>query len=111
MAERIGFHLDEHIHPAIAKALRQHGINVTTTVEAGLRTRDDVSHLSYAQRTGRVIVTHDDDFLRLTRDVTDHPGIAYCHKDARSLGEIIASLRLIYEALEPEDMVGHVEFL
>jgi hypothetical protein len=37
MADRIRFHLDEHVDPAIATALRRAGIDVTTTNEAGLR--------------------------------------------------------------------------
>ncbi|MFQ5594578.1 MAG: DUF5615 family PIN-like protein, partial [Anaerolineae bacterium] len=47
MADRIKFHLDEHVDPDIAKALRQHGIDITTTVEAGLRTEDDSVHLDF----------------------------------------------------------------
>jgi hypothetical protein len=35
MADRIRFHLDEHVDPAIATALRRAGIDVTTTNEAG----------------------------------------------------------------------------
>jgi len=41
MAERIRFHLDEHVDPDIARALRRHGTDVTTTVEAGLRTQSE----------------------------------------------------------------------
>ena len=35
MADRIRFHLDEHVDPAIATALRRAGVNVTTTIESG----------------------------------------------------------------------------
>ncbi|MEO6064075.1 MAG: DUF5615 family PIN-like protein, partial [Thermoflexales bacterium] len=52
----IRFHLDEHIDPAIAAALRRVGVDVTTTNEAGLRTADDARQWEYAQREGRVIV-------------------------------------------------------
>ena len=41
MSERIRFHLDENVDPDIAIALRRHGVDVTTTVEAGLRMSDD----------------------------------------------------------------------
>jgi hypothetical protein len=41
----------------------------------------------------------------------DHPGIAYCHKSARSLGEIIRSLILIHEVLTPEEIAGRVQYL
>lgn len=40
-----------------------------------------------------------------------HPGIAYCPKDSRSIGEIIDSLILIWEVCEPEEMVDQVEYI
>lgn len=62
MTERVRFHLDEHVDPDIARALRRHGIDVTTTVEAGLRTESDVAQWEFVRREDRVIVTHDADF-------------------------------------------------
>lgn len=111
MSERIRFHLDEPVDPDIARALRKHGIDVTTTQEAGLRTRPDADQLGFAREGGRVIVTHDADFLRIASRTTEHPGIAYCHKTARTLGEIIQWLILIYEVLTPEEITGRVEYL
>jgi predicted nuclease of predicted toxin-antitoxin system len=111
VAERIRFHLDEQVDPDIARALRHYGIDVTTTVEAGLRTQPDPIQWTFINRERRVIVTHDADFLRLANRSSEHPGIAYCHKTARSTGDIIRSVILIYEALTPEEMVGQVEFL
>jgi predicted nuclease of predicted toxin-antitoxin system len=64
MDERIRFHLNEHVDPAIAAALRRAGIDVTTTNEVGLRARDDLTHLRFAHLERRVIVTRDQDFLR-----------------------------------------------
>jgi uncharacterized protein (DUF433 family) len=40
---------------AVAVALRGHGIDVTTTVEAGLRKADDLAHLSYAASEGSAL--------------------------------------------------------
>lgn len=57
------------------------------------------------------MVTHDADFLRFANRSREHPGIAYCHKTAHSIGEIIRSLILIYEALTPEAMAGRIEYL
>ena len=71
----------------------------------------DVAHLAYVQEEGRVIVTHDADFLRMDARGVEHAGIAYCHKSARSVGEIIRTLTLIYEVLEPEELKGRVEYL
>lgn len=56
-------------------------------------------------------MTHDTDFLLLASTTNDHPGIVYCDKTARSIGEIIRGLILIYEVLTQEEMVGQVEFL
>jgi len=56
-------------------------------------------------------VTHDDDFLRLAATTGDHPGIAYCHKEARTIGQVIGALRLIYEVLTPDEIQGRVEYL
>ena len=48
MAERLRCHLDEQVDPDIARALRQYGIDVTTTIEAGLRSAtDDEQWLPY----------------------------------------------------------------
>ena len=111
MADRIRFHFDEHVDPDIARALRRHGIDVTTTIEAGLRNHDDPDHLVFVRQTQRVIVTHDTDFLRLARQNRDHPGIAFCGMGTRTIGEIIRGLILIYEVLTPGEIAGRVEYL
>lgn len=110
MAE-IRFHLDENVDPDIALALRQHGIDVTTTLEVGLRTQSDLAQLDFARRERRVLVTHDTDFLRIASEMPDHQGIVYCAKNARSIGEIIRSLILIFEVLEQAELEGQVEYI
>jgi len=111
LAERIRFHFDEHIDPAIARGLRRHGIDVTTTVEARLLRRDDQVHWDYANTSQRVIFTHDPDFLRMAERDSDHPGIVFCHRTAYSIGETIRRLILVYEVLSAEEIAGRVEFL
>ena len=111
VTERIRFHLDEHIDPDIAAALRRHGIDVTTTIDAGLRTASAVAQLEFAKVHNRVIVTDDADFLRRAAVGTDHPGIVVCHRQQRTVREIIRGLILIYEILTPSEIVGRTEFL
>lgn len=111
LTKRIRFHLDEHIDPDIATALRHYGVEVTTTVEAGLRTADDAKQLAFIRREHRVMVTSDKDFLRFASLDNDHPGIAFLGSMGRSISEIIEGLILIYEALAPEEMAGQVEYL
>jgi hypothetical protein len=111
MPRTIRFHLDENCAGAIAAGLRRHGINVTTTAEAGLLGALDPEHLAYALPLGRVIFTQDGDFLGIHGSGAPHPGIAYCPKDSRTIGEIIDALVLIWELYDPEEMVDQVEFI
>ncbi len=105
------FHLDEHVSPAIAAALRCRGIDVTTTRDVGLQGADDIDHIAFALPSGRVIVTHDDDYLVLHSQGIRHAGIAYCHQHARTIGQIISALVLLWQVLEPHEMENRVEYL
>ena len=111
MARTIRFHLDENCGKAIAEGLRRHGIDVTTTPEAGLIGVSDETQVAYALTNGRVIFTQDGDFLGIHRAGLPHHGIAYCPMESRSVGQILQSLVDLWEILEPEDMMGQLEFL
>jgi hypothetical protein len=60
---------------------------------------------------GSVLFTQDRDFLRLHALGVRHPGIAYCPKDTKNIGEMILGPVLIWEVLEPEEMANRVAFL
>jgi predicted nuclease of predicted toxin-antitoxin system len=111
VSEHIRFHLDENVKSAVARELRRRGIDVTTTIEAGLLAQSDESQLAFICEEKRVIMTHDDDFLAIASRFSEHPGIAYCKQGSRSMGQIIEALLLIYEVYTHEEMVGRVEFL
>ena len=104
------FHLDENVNPAVAGALAARGFDVTTAVSAGLREATDPDHLAFAWAEGRVVVTHDADFLRMHAAGSPHAGIAYV-PPGRGLGDLVRGLVLLAECLTPDDMRGHVEFL
>jgi predicted nuclease of predicted toxin-antitoxin system len=111
MARTIRFHLDEHVHPAIAEGLRLRGIDLTTTAEAGLLGRADTDQMAFALREGRVIYTNDHVFLALSAAGAQHPGIVYCHPQKVSIGAIVRGIALIWEVYEPEDLRNRVEYL
>ncbi len=108
---RIRFHLDENVERAVAEGLERRGIDVTTAPGSGLLGVADEVQLDFATSRDRVLFTHDADLLRLDQAGFRHGGIAYCRKGSRSIGEIVRGLVLIWEVLEPEDMVDRVEFL
>ncbi len=60
---------------------------------------------------GRVIVTHDADFLRMDAAGAIHAGIVYLRPEKRPVGEMIRLLVLVWELLGPGEMRGHVEYL
>jgi hypothetical protein len=67
--------------------------------------------VAFGLQEGRVIFTQDEDFLAIHAAGELHAGIAYCHPEARSLGEIIRGLVLIWEVYEPQDMRNRVEWI
>lgn len=111
MPEQVKFHLDENVSNAIAQGLRRRGIDVTTTAEENLIGTSYEEQLAFALSQQRVLFTQDDDFLRLHQNDVRHVGITYCHQGKRSIGEIIQALYLIWEWLEPDDMIGQIEFI
>lgn len=70
----------------------------------------DEEHLAFALAERRVVVTQDDDFLRLASPGKDHAGIIYAPQYT-SIGDIIQGLVLIHQVLDAEDMIGNVEYL
>ncbi|MEE3719250.1 DUF5615 family PIN-like protein [Tumidithrix elongata RA019] len=111
MSERIRYHLDENVNRAIAQGLRSAGIDVTTPREVGLLGKSDMEHLVFANSQKRILITHDDDLLVLAHRGYEHYGIAYCRKDARSTGNIIRTLILLYEVVLADEMKGKIEYL
>jgi uncharacterized protein with PIN domain len=110
MAPRVRFYLDEHVSRAVAKGLRQRGVDVLTVPEAGMMGASDEEHLARALNDGRVVFTQDDDFLRLAAGGLRHAGIVYTHQRT-PLSEIIRGLMLIYQVLDAKEMRNHIEFL
>ncbi len=111
MKEKIRFHLDENVSQSIALGLRHRGVDVTTTPEEVLLGVPDEIQLQFALSQRRVIFTQDTDFLRMNKLEIIHTGIAYCPQQSKSIGAIIQSLLLLWEILEPEEMLNRVEFL
>ncbi len=95
----------------MAIALRQRGINITTTQDANLLGASDIEQLRYAYENKRVLVTHDNDFLRLHQQGMPHAGIAYCKPRHRSVGEIVRSLTFLWRTYKAEELHHQVVFL
>jgi predicted nuclease of predicted toxin-antitoxin system len=111
MPRTIRFHLDEHVAHAVAEGLRRLGIDVTTSTDAGLLGAADADQMTYGLAQGRVIFSEDDDLLTLAAAGVEHAGLAYCHQNTRSIGQIIRALELIWEVYEPTEVKNRIEFI
>jgi predicted nuclease of predicted toxin-antitoxin system len=111
MPRTIRFHLDENASGAVAEGLRRLGIDVTTTPQVTLLGVTDEELLAHSLGEGRVLLTHDRDLLSLHAAGVPHAGIAYCRKDARTIGEIVQALTLIWEVYDPPEMADRIEYL
>ncbi|HMB08404.1 MAG TPA: DUF5615 family PIN-like protein [Isosphaeraceae bacterium] len=111
MPRTIRFHLDENSSQAIADGLRRRGVDVTTTPEVGLLGSSDEEQLAYCRVESRVIFSYDEDMLRLAAAGVEHTGIVFRQQRKRSIGDIVRALVLLWERLEPNDMIGQVKYL
>lgn len=107
---KVRYYTDENVSRAIVRGLRQRGVNVISVSEANNLSLTDEEHLAFARGERRVVVTQDNDFLRLASSGKAHAGIVYAPQQ-RPIGEIIQGLVLIYLVLEAEEMMGNVEYL
>ena len=58
-----------------------------------------------------MLVTFDDDFLKLDTSGVPHAGMVFSQPGRRTVGEMIESLMLIASVIEPSDMKNHIEFI
>ncbi len=105
------FYLGEHIPKGVVEGLRRRGMDVLTVQEADRSGHSDEKQLALATREGRVLVTFDDDFLRLDTTGVPHTGIVFSQTGRYTVGELIESLVLIANVIEPNEMKNHIEFV
>lgn len=110
MVQAVKFYTDEHVARAVTRGLRERGVDVLTAVQAGLMSATDEQHLQRALQESRVVVTQDDDFLRLHAAGVEHSGIAYAPQGT-PIGRLIRGLMLIWQVLDADEMRNHVEYL
>ncbi len=111
MRNPVRFYLDQHVSAAVRDGLRRRGIDVLTTQEANRCSNPDEEQLHFALTQGRVLFTHDTDFIRLNAEGRKHAGVVYVKQGELSLGDILRGLVLVYEVLSADDMQSHIEFL
>lgn len=105
------FYLDENVPTEVARQLRLSGIDAVSARDAGMLGRDDPNHLRRATEMGRVLCTHDQDFLRLAAEGAEHAGIAFMPQSRASIGAWVRGLRALHVRYETGQVENRVLFL
>jgi predicted nuclease of predicted toxin-antitoxin system len=96
---------DENIHPTVVNRLSTQGKNIVSCINKGLGGKTDVEILRYATLQGRVVLTHDSDFGRLTiRSGEPFVGIIYLrpgHIEPVFTMETLISLESMVDTIPP----------
>ncbi len=104
-------YLDENVPVVVAEHLNRRGIDAVTVRELGRLSNADRDHLTRATVMGRVLCTHDRDFLRLARQGIEHAGIVFGKQRHMTIGRWVRALISIHARLSAEDMASRVEFI
>jgi hypothetical protein len=107
----IKYHLDEHIANAIAAGLRRRGIDVTTTVEAGLMHASDEHQIEFASTSSRVFVTCDRRIQASPALQRPHSGVAIMRSGRGHVSHNINALVHMTRTRKSADMKNAVVFL
>ena len=107
----VRFYFDENMNPAIAEQLVNDGIDAITVQELDKLGDSDTNHLQRATELGRVLCTHDTDFLRLDAEGIEHAGIVFVSQYRTSVGAIVKALREFHANTTAGEIRGQVEYL
>lgn len=111
----IRLYLDVHVQRAICEGLLARGVDVITAQEDFADRLADDELLDRATALGRIIFSHDRDFLREARrrqqSAVPFDGIIFAHQLEIDIGQCIRDLELIANVYEPADMINRVEYL
>lgn len=105
------FYLDENVPVEVARQLRLRDIDVVTARDLNLLGESDHNHLQNATIQGRVLCTHDTDFLELAASGTQHAGIVLGQQDIHYIGEWVSWLTLMHAVYDAEEMLNRIEFM
>jgi hypothetical protein len=108
-------YMDVHVPIVVTESLRRRGLDILTSQEDGTATQEDEALLARATELGRVLVTQDQDFLRIAadwkRDGRTFAGIVFAAQQGVSLGRMADDLALLLTCCEPEELRDRVTYL
>lgn len=111
----IGIYADVHIPKPIVIGLRLRGVDVLTSQEDGMDEAEDSQILDRSTELGRIVFTHDDDFLkeasRRLQEGKEFGGVVFAHQLNAPISRCIDDLELIAKSFEGSDLLNKIEFI
>jgi hypothetical protein len=111
----LSFYMDHHIHRSITEGLRRRGIDVLTAFEDGKEEEDDEALLERSTALGRILVSQDDDLLRIAarwqRSSRAFAGVAYAIQQHIDIGGTLEYLELIAHLKTADEMRNNIEYI
>jgi rRNA-processing protein FCF1 len=101
---------DEHVKRSYVHALRANGFDVVAVAEGDDTGARDAVHLERSSEQSLVVLTNDDDFVRLARD-QPHAGVIFYSEQQHDPSDFVTAIRRINGFFSPDDMHNHVEWL
>jgi hypothetical protein len=111
MENRLRYYMDENVPTAVAEQLRLNSIDAISVHDLEQLGDADLNHLQRATNMGRVLCTHDQDFLRLAAEGSEHAGIAFAPQYQATIGGWVRELRSLHARLTANEAVGQVVYL
>lgn len=106
---------DIQLKGAIVKGLRQHGVDVERSQDRGLCGADDETVLATATAEGRIVLTNDTDYIRISfawqAAGRNHAGIVYWHQQKYTVGEAIRRVLAYARNTAPADAANNLHYL
>jgi hypothetical protein len=107
--------MDVHVPLAVTDGLRRRNIDVLTSQEDGTGELEDGPLLDRATALNRLLLTQDEDFLRIaaTWQQAGKPfnGILYAHQRGTSIGQLVEDIELIAACADASELSNRVTYL
>ena len=111
----LALYMDVHVPAAITAGVRRRRIDVLTSQEDGTRRVSDEELLARATELKRILVSQDQDLLRIAQDWQRrrHPfaRLVFAHQQGTSIGRCVEDLELIANCMSSEETASQVIFL
>jgi Domain of unknown function (DUF5615) len=106
---------DSHVHSGIVSGLLRRGMDVVRVQDRGQCGVEDEIILATAAAEGRLMLTNDDDFLRIhsawQAAGRSHAGIVFWAQNRYPIGEVIRRIELYAAHTSPAQAANVVKYL